>query len=36
MMFHCFDSQTVKLSKRYAGKVISMLPLDTTHIVTLD
>ena len=36
IMFHCFSSQSVKLSKPNPGKVIHLLPLDNNTIVTLD
>lgn len=36
IMFHCFSSQSVKLSKPNPGKVIHLLPLDNNTIIALD
>lgn len=36
IMFHCFSSQSVKLSKPNPGKVIHLLPLDNNTIITID
>lgn len=36
IMFHCFTSQSVKLSKPNPGKVIHLLPLDNNTIVTIN